>query len=179
MTITEIASLSGGWPRRIASLRPKHVVELGTGQGASGAKIMEALPKDSRFTTINYADGHNFGEQLQPWDDDPRLTMLAADTLNLATLAVVPDGIDFLFMDTIHEAWHVAAELRLWQLKLVNGAIVIVDDLNQHDMVIFWNSLPYEKALSSEQGVFRYDTELRYHRSFEKPAHTTYGGKYA
>lgn len=180
MTLQEL-SLIGEWQDRIRALQPRVVVELGTGQGASGAQIMRALNLDAWFYTINYADGHVFGEQLAPWNDDTRLTMLAADTLDIATLYKVPSAIDVLYIDTTHEAWHAAAELRLWQDKLRDGAIVFVDDLNHNDMELFWQSLPYEKykTPSELQGVFRYDAECDYYAAFDKPYRTTYGGKYA
>ncbi len=182
-TVAEIAAIGNGWPERIRYLKPKNIVELGTGQGASGALIMFALAildLDSIFTTINYADGHHFGEQLAPWYDDQQLHRLNADTIDPDTLKLVSDGIDLLFIDTTHEAWHAATELRLWQDKLQDGAIVIVDDLNQHDMGSFWNSIPYEKVPSTAgtcQGVFRYNATVRYEGSFDRPDYTTYRPK--
>ncbi len=177
-TVAALAAVSGGWPGRIAVWRPKNVVELGTGQGAGGAQIMAALSFDARFTTINYADGHTFGEQLQPFIDDHRLSFLHKDTIDPATLDLVPDDIDLLFIDTTHEAWHAATELRLWQHKLDDGAIVVVDDLDQHDMAAFWNSLPYERVgleVGFRQGVFRYDRARLYKERFDRPDNTTYG----
>jgi len=162
--ITEIASTA------------KNIVELGTGQGAGGAGIMLVLRENATFTTINYADGHVFGEQLEPWAGDKRLTRLYADTLAPDVLSRVADGIDLLIIDTTHEAWHAAAELRLWQDKLADGAAVVVDDLNQHDMMAFWDSIPYEKRIVGYQGVFRYDASIRYAVRFKRPDETTYGG---
>jgi len=178
--VSVIADVFGGWPGRINYLRPKNVLELGTGQGASGVQIMSALPPDATFTTINYVDGHHFGEQRRDWYSDPRKQMVDADTIDPDTLALVPDGVDLLFIDTTHEAWHAAEELRRWQAKLVNAAIVVVDDLDQHDMAAFWESLPYEKVPESagpRQGMFRYDTSVPYEGKFDRPEKTTYGGK--
>ncbi len=178
-SVAEIAAVGNGWPGRVSFLQPVNFVELGTGQGASGNLVMGSMPENSLFTTINYADGHKFGEQLSSWTSDPRLKMLAADTIDPDTLKMVPDNIDLLFIDTTHEAWHAAAELRLWQYKLQDGAIVVVDDLNQHDMIKFWESIPYEKSSlegGSWQGVFRYNAAQRYNGSFNKPERTTYWG---
>lgn len=176
MTIVEVASVGIRWPERLRHLRPKNVLELGTGQGASGAQIMSALAPDAVFTTVNYADGHVFGEQLSEWYTDARLTRVSADTLSRATLDMVPDGVDLMFIDTTHEAWHAAEELTLWQDKLQDGAIVVLDDLDQHDMQEFWDSIPYEKATQERQGVFRYDAAVRYEGRFDRPEKTTYGG---
>ncbi len=174
--ITEIAAIGNGWPGRIQYLQPRHILELGTGQGASGVQIMVNLPPDSMFTTINYSDGHVFGEQLEPYHADLRLRRIVADTIDPKTLDLVPDNIDLLFIDTTHEAWHAARELYLWQDKLQDGALVVVDDLDQHDMMIFWDSLQYEKSTLGPQRMFRYDTSLRYEHSFKRPERTTYGG---
>lgn len=179
LTIVEISAIDGGWPGRIDFLRPRNVVELGTGQGAAGMRIMSALPDDAHFTTINYVNGEIHGEGLVSWLKDPRLTMLFLDTIDPETLLKVPDDIDILFMDTTHEGWHVATELRLWQYKLADGAVVIVDDLDQNDMSIFWATLHYEKALLggySSQGLFRYDSARRYVGRFDRPNITTYTG---
>lgn len=183
-TVAEIAAAVGDWPGRIRYMNPRNVVELGTGQGASGAQIMSALAPDAMFTTINYADGHKFGEQLRDWYFDQRLRRLDLDTTDPATLEHVPAWIDLLFIDTTHEAWHAATELRLWQDKLQDGAIVIVDDLNQHDMANFWDSIPYEKVPTNSnwifadryQGVFRYDASKRYEGKFPRPEKTDYVG---
>ena len=91
-TVAEIAADGNAWPRRIAFLAPKNVLELGTGQGASGRQIMSALAPDATFTTINYADGHHFGEQLP--HSDQRLKFLAADTIDPTTLKLVSGGVD-------------------------------------------------------------------------------------
>lgn len=170
------------WEDRMRSVCPNHVLELGTGQGATGAQIMAALGPNAQFTTINYPYPANqrFGEGLDPWRSDPRLTVLFADTLLSSTSDLVPYGVDLLFIDTTHEAWHAAEELCLWQDKLVDGAIVIVDDLNQNDMMLFWNDLPYEKypenGCHTSQGVFRYRRAIRYGRRFNRPAWSTYSG---
>ncbi len=179
LTIVEIAALGNAWPGRIGFLCPRNVVELGTGQGAAASRIMSALPAGATFTTINYADGESYGEGLADWRSDPRLNFLHLDTIDPETLLAVPDDIDILFIDTTHEAWHAATELRMWQYKLANSAIVVVDDLDQNDMASFWASLPYEKApLAAHacQGMFRYDSVKRYVGRFDRPERTTYGG---
>lgn len=154
------------WVRRITYMRPENVLELGTGQGASGNHIMSALLPTSKFTTINYnyPPEYCFGEQLNRWKSDPRLKCVVADTCDPDTLKQVPDGVDLMFIDSTHRAWHAAIELCLWQDKLQDGAVVIVDDLDQHNMMRFWDSLPYEKVIHTDgrQGTFRYDDWLRY-----------------
>ena len=170
--LEEISKMEGGgtWTKRIRHMRPYYMLELGTGQGASGAEIMKSLPPDSRFTTINYdypADYH-FGEMLDPFASDSRLKRINADTVDPETLKLVNVGVDLLFIDTTHEAWVAATELRLFQDKLYDQAIVIVDDLCHNDMMAFWDSIPYEKELDGGQGIFRYVASKRYDITFPR-----------
>src|SRR4051812_29248459 len=99
-TLAEIVSVGSSWEARLACIQPRNVLELGTGQGAGGACIMAALAPDAIFTTINYVDGHVFGEQLSLWYTDPRLHRIDADTLSPSTVYMVPNGVDLLFIDT-------------------------------------------------------------------------------
>lgn len=159
--------------RLVAKHKFRNIVELGTGQGAGGAEVMKVLPLLSQFTTVNYDYPANqvFGEFLQPWLNDVRLKILVADTLDPATLELVPSEVDFLIIDSHHEAWHAAAELELWQSALVDGALVFVDDLEHNDMRLFWNTLPYFRWVCNTdplQGVFRYDAQHRYRNTFPR-----------
>ncbi len=159
----ELAEGNGTWEKRITYLQPKNMLELGTGQGASGACIMRVLPQDSTFTTINYdyPAGYGFGEQLYPWSSDPRLIRIQGDTTDERTVELVRGDVDLMFIDTTHEAHVANLEMRLFQGKLQDGAIVIVDDLSHHDMMAFWESIPYEK-IGGDQGIFRYDASKPY-----------------
>ncbi len=146
------------WTKRVNYLQPRNVLELGTGQGSTSALIMAAMSVGARLTTINYdyPDNQEFGVLLHPWRSDRRLHILCADTLSPPTLDHVPDRVDLLFIDTEHRAWYAAEELRLWQRKLKDGAVVVVDDLDHHDMIAFWESIPYGKAIVGNQGLFLY-----------------------
>lgn len=156
------------WIARVAYMQPKYVLELGTGQGVSGDLIMSALPAESKFTTINYNYPANycFGEQLSRWLSDKRLTILNADTIDPKTVDKVVKDVDLLFIDTLHEAWQAATELRNFQKILIDGAIVIVDDLSHNDMCDFWKSLDYEKVGNKDQGIFRYNAKRSYWMTF-------------
>jgi predicted O-methyltransferase YrrM len=163
--IAEIDRMDGpAWIRRVTYLHPNHVLELGTGQGSTGSIIMKALPQQSTFTTINYdwPENQEFGQMLGLWRGNPRLREIRADTTLPATLDLVPDGVDLLYIDTHHFAWQAALELELWQRKLVDGAIVIVDDLDQNDMEAFWATVLYDKERVGMQGLFRYDAARPY-----------------
>ena len=159
------------YARLVEYVQPRHFLELGTGQGASGSVIMSVLPTKSKFTTINHAipADYEFGELLIPWASDKRLTMLVGDTTEPDTVKKVVGPVDFMFIDTLHEAWQAATELRLFQSVLENGTLVLVDDLLHNDMMAFWRSLPYETGVVGGQGLFRYDTGKPYMTEFSKP----------
>lgn len=180
LTAAMVAAAGGSWADRIGLVRPRCVLELGTGQGAGAAQIMAALPPGAELFTINYPhpSEYAFGEQLAPWRGDPRLHELVADTIDPRTLDLVPRRVDLLFIDSTHEAWHAALELRMWQEKLRDGTVVICDDLNQHDMAAFWDSIPYDRATrpGSHQGIFVYDAARPYAGAFPRRDGTHYCG---
>lgn len=174
--VAEINATDGEtiWDKRVAYLRPKNVLELGTGQGATAKIIATSLPFNALFTTVNY-DYPSFGEFGEQLNDcryfECLLKRVCGDTLDPDTLTKVPGRVDLMFLDTHHEAWQAGAELELWQSKLVHGAIVIVDDLGVCDMMVFWDSVPYEKVtqdLGAVQGYFRYDQSNPYKNTFPR-----------
>ena len=156
------------WAKRVRYLNPCHFVELGTGDGASGIAIMTALRDGSRFTTV---DCRNiYGKAFALWADDRRLKIVAGDTIDHSTPRQFDTDIDLLYIDTNHIAWHAATELRMWQAKMVDGALVIVDDLHQNDMVAFWEAISYDKQrCMMNQGIFRYDAGKPYTEHFARP----------
>jgi cephalosporin hydroxylase len=155
------------WVSRVDLLKPTVVIELGTGQGATARIVAAALPGYAVLYTVNYdyPDFSEFGGQLDGAWYVCTVRRVNGDTTNPATLLQVPDKANLMFMDTHHEAWCASVELELWQDKLVDGAIVIVDDIEVADMRDFWRLLPYEKYpidCSRGQGYFRYDASVRY-----------------
>lgn len=151
------------WSQRIGYMQPRHILELGTGEGESGKCIMTALSAGSRFTTIDNNEDRRkgIGERLSQWKSDERLTVIDADTTNPNTVKLVVGPVDLLFVDTQHTAQHVVAELNVFQGILEEGAIVIIDDLQHNDMWKFFSMLPYEKAGHKDgQGFLRYKQHM-------------------
>ena len=150
----------------VRRLCPKYVVELGTGTGRTSAQILSALPSDGQFVTINWPNppsGEDVGIELMPWRPDPRLRQLIGDTR--MAFQFIESGIDLLYIDSTHTSEHVMQEWEAYRPKLVNGAIVVVDDIDfpKSDMREFWNPLPYDKVEivlgDHAAGMFRYEEQ--------------------
>ena len=146
----------------VKSMKPKCIVELGTGDGYTAARIMEALLPDATLTTINWTNppsGDHPYRYLLKWLQDKRLHLIYGDTRDSVVFERVPDCIDLLHIDSTHTADCANAEWSLYHPKLVDGAFVVVDDLDHNDMMSFWKLLPYNKTTERDgkMGVFTYN----------------------
>lgn len=149
-------------PDLVARLRPGLMVELGTGDGSTAARVMAVLPAEGRLVTINWPNppsGDNPERYLAPWLADPRLRLIRGDTREQAHL--FEDGaIDILFIDSTHTNECARTEWDLYRPRMKPGAWVAVDDLDHGDMMAFWDRLPYPRRVvlrDGTLGVFRYD----------------------
>lgn len=152
----------------VAQLLPRRIVELGTGDGYTAARLMLILPEGGTLTCVNWPNppsGDRPWRYLEPWRADPRLDMVFGDTRDPAVVARAPDDIDFLIIDSTHTAECAAEEWRLYRPKLAEGATVVCDDIDHNDMRSFWDALPYDKReyRNNTVGVFRYESERHVH----------------
>ncbi len=96
-------------------------------------------------------------------DNSRKVVQLYGDTCDAWVLAEVPDGVDLLFVDSTHTCANTTREWDAWRPKLVDGAVVVVDDLSHNDMRAFWGPLAYDKVEFCERGwdagMFRYRKE--------------------
>lgn len=151
------------WPQFTMYVKPKNFLELGTGQGRTAGLVLTQLSGQSVITTINKFDRtYRFGHELDSWKSDKRLKMIVGETCDPNVMRQVPDGVDVMFIDSDHRAFVAINELCLYERKLADNALVIVDDLLHNDMMKFWDNLPYEKLIFGGQGIFRYDSTNRY-----------------
>ncbi len=157
----------------------KEVLELGCSVGVTARAIMDRLPHDGRLVSINLPNtpeeerqhiprgapqlysGDDVASLVLPkYGNDPRFTLILGDTILVRDQ--VTGMFDLLFIDSLHTAAHAREEWRLYQTAMRPGSIVVIDDLNQGDMIQFWNELPYDKMIMSpeimDRGVFRYDS---------------------
>lgn len=150
--------------RLVRLLRPRFVVELGTGRGRTAAQIAAALHEFSFFVTINWPNppsGDDVGVELAPWHGSNRVIQVLSDTRD-AAWRLPNNVVDLLYIDSTHTYECVRAEWMLYYVKLIDGAIVVLDDLDHDDMMRFWQELPYEKILihGGRVGMFRYRKEV-------------------
>lgn len=146
-------------------LKPTNILELGTSRGRSALFMMSALQPGGRLTTVDVGSYLRSDLAAYAWDD--RLRIVYGDDRSAEVVAAVPDEIDLLYIDTEHSFGQVAAEWAIYSKKLIDGAIVVVDDISLNDgMRQFWESLPYEKAECAVHhsgfGVFRFRKSVCY-----------------
>ena len=168
MTLSEISELAdvGSYlflAELVRRLKPVHILELGTGAGRSADYMMQALPPKSRLTTINWPNppsGDDVGLYLSEWRGHPGLRMITGDTADQETAARVVPNVDMMLIDSTHTAEHVAKEWAMYEPKLADRAIVLVDDLHMYDLMEWWVNLPYDKIVTEVRsyglGVFQY-----------------------
>lgn len=147
----------------VEQLNPRLVVELGTGDGASAAGVMMVLPSDGRLFCVNWPNppsGDNPWRYLAPWAWDKRhLVLIFGDTRDPNVVVQVPGGIELLHIDSTHTDECASEEWRLYEPKLADRAVVVVDDLDHNDMAAFWRRLVGKKEVVSDGriGVLRYE----------------------
>jgi predicted O-methyltransferase YrrM len=128
----------------VRELAPKKVLELGTSIGRSALFMMCALPPDSTLTTVDIGSYRRM--DLLPFDSDPRLNIVFGNDLEESTIKQVGSGFDLLYIDSEHSYEQVSKEWEIYQHKITNDAIVVMDDIHFNEgMDKFWDSISYEK----------------------------------
>jgi predicted O-methyltransferase YrrM len=125
-------------------LKPARILELGSFTGVSTLCFLQELDNSSELISVDIEKDLRFvpGEALS----DPRLRLVFGNDLDLSIYRdVIPNNIDFLFMDTDHSYQQISREWLIYQYLLKDGAIVVMDDIRLNDMYKFWEELPYEK----------------------------------
>lgn len=112
----------------VAVAKPKNVVELGTWYGGSIQHIYYGLGDRQDVSCITIDKVRH--EPGVPLDIDERVKQIIGFSQAPETVAQIPDGIDFLFIDTDHSYDQVAAEWKAYEPKLADGCIVALDDIH-------------------------------------------------
>jgi predicted O-methyltransferase YrrM len=128
----------------VKRIQPRKILELGTSIGRSANFMMLALPRASSLVTVDV--GSFLRSDLFEFSNDPRLTIIFGNDLDEEVFSKVGGGFDLLFIDSEHSFEQVTQEWDKYKSLLVDGAIVVMDDIRLNDgMSKFWDSLPFEK----------------------------------
>lgn len=140
----------GGWYYRwlalaVRATQPKEVLELGNYTGTSTLMMYSELPADSKLITVDIRKDQAY---IPPEVyADPRFRSVIGDDGDLRIYGDnPPTDVDFLFIDTDpHTYARVTQEWELYRKVLVDGALVVLDDVRCEDMPKLWDNLPYVK----------------------------------
>ena len=124
-------------------IQPKQVIELGAAAGMSTIMIATALPKSSKFYSVD------IDPQSWRWMkyDYPQLTRILSDDLEMS----IWDGIDTLdtdlwFIDSLHTEEQLRKEVEAYSPMWKRGAVVVFDDISINEgMRKVWDELEYDK----------------------------------
>lgn len=130
----------------VHDLKPDFMVELGVYAGWGCAHLAAGNP-DGRVRGVDIHEHPDFWTVVGPWAD--RIELVLANSITPeATVGVEDDTVGFLFCDSVHSWSHVMAEIELWWPKLMEGAVVVADDLDWDDgMRQLFGHLPFEEKV--------------------------------
>jgi predicted O-methyltransferase YrrM len=123
----------------------KNILELGTGTGASAICILSEMSPNSRLTTVDIRreSGEFIVDEMR---SDPRFKVVYGNSTDKRNYGdEFPQGMDFVFIDSLHLYRHARPEIDLFIPLCKKGCIVVMDDIHSHDMPKLWNELPYNK----------------------------------
>ncbi len=123
------------------------IVELGSREAISDVAILCALKPTQTFYSIDIIYDYRYVNKSLIGDN---FKIIIGDCLNKNTIDQIEDGIDLIFLDTIHTYEQVKKEFDLYKSKLNDGCIVLIDDIKLNDKGIFFEELTYEKYDISE-----------------------------
>lgn len=113
-----------------AFVRPT-ILELGTQRGVSTTVFLQACAEnDGILFSVDVDDCSSVS-------DDPRFRFVRGDSTNAAHVIEkapqVSEGIDLLYVDSLHTRDHVLRELRAWWPYLKQGSVIVFDDIDPHN----------------------------------------------
>lgn len=128
----------------VSVMKPRNILELGTCTGTRAIMMYAEMQEDATLTSVDIARDHRFIPE--PMKQDSRVKFVIGNDLDLKIYGDrLPEGIDFLFVDTEHRAEQAQREWDLYCQRLRNGALVAFDDIRLNDMPRFWQSIRREK----------------------------------
>lgn len=108
---------------------PAKIVEIGTGQGTSLARILYGLSlhQDAKVWTIDLVECKEAREHIQQAQvPNWRYEMLIGDSVNIANSFT--ELVDMVYVDGSHVESGVLADIQAWERRLHGGGIMAFDD---------------------------------------------------
>jgi predicted O-methyltransferase YrrM len=121
------------WLDRLAQIRPRHGLEIGTFKGGSACLTLEALPKIKRLVTVDIQDrSKDLLEAAASYHR--RITFVQGDSHMVSTRDAVVRALgrkplDFLFIDGHHSYESVSSDFYLYAPLVRPGGLVALHDI--------------------------------------------------
>lgn len=129
-------------------LKPKQIVECGGDEGWSAKFIIEAMPPDCKFYSIDIRDDYHV------LTDTTRLNKIIGDDLDSASFkSFDPTKTDIWEIDSDHSLEHVRLQWKMYRPWMKRGVVVAVDDLDQHDVEVWFKEIKEEKWDNGRVGI--------------------------
>ncbi len=126
--------------------KPKKIVELGAAAGSSTLALYLKKLKDTKLISIDYAT--EWGFLPAKMKKDKNVTLIMENSLNEEMIKKHKKllmGIDYLFVDTVHNFDQLTAEIKLYEPFLADTCLVVLDDIMVGDMYEYWKIIDYPK----------------------------------
>lgn len=116
--------------RAAKELESPVILELGTARGESTTVFLQAChERGGRLVSVDVEDCSDVS-------DSDRWTFVKSDSTNVpfivANASILEQGIDILYVDSLHQRDHVEKELMRWYPYLNEGANIFLDDVDSH-----------------------------------------------
>jgi hypothetical protein len=118
------------------------IVELGSREAMSDVAIIDALKDTQQYYSVDIIYDYRY---LNMDLVKTNTKIIIADCLEHTTIEQIPDGIDLLFLDTIHTYDQVKKEYDYYRSKLNDGCIILIDDIKLNDKGRFFHEVDLEK----------------------------------
>lgn len=134
----------------VLALKPKLVLEIGTGEGLSALSMKKYLPRSSKLVTFDIIpwdkttrtclESQDFNESLMQYTDD------LSDYSNALKHKNLLESADIVFVDAAKDG---VMEYKLLEnfkrIKLRPNSIICFDDIYVWNMLKFWRDIEYPK----------------------------------
>jgi len=125
----------------VNKLKPKNIVELGNREGSSTISIAAGMDESQTLYTVGIKKNLH---RVPPFVlEQDNIHTIFGSSIDPGVVNSLPDNIDFLFIDTLHEYSHLKLEWVYYQKKLSDGAIVACDDINWTGMEKFIDDIKH------------------------------------